>query len=83
MVSRIPYIINRFFKCVICLSLLFWTVVSYSQQEVNGRVTDSDGLPLPGVNIVVKGTTIGTQSDFDGNFSLVLNYSPWLIWNRC
>lgn len=37
---------------------------------VSGVVTDVNGQPLPGVNILVKGTTIGTQTDFDGNYSI-------------
>lgn len=37
---------------------------------INGVITDSEGLPLPGANILEKGTTNGTQTDFDGNFSL-------------
>ncbi len=37
---------------------------------VSGVVTDQRGEPLPGVNIVVKGTTNGTQTDFDGNFAI-------------
>ena len=37
---------------------------------VKGKVTDKEGMPLPGVTIVLKGTTIGTASDVDGNFSL-------------
>ncbi|WP_422080622.1 TonB-dependent receptor [Ulvibacterium sp.] len=40
------------------------------QYEVSGIVTDNEGVPLPGASIVEKGTTNGTQSDFDGNFSL-------------
>lgn len=40
------------------------------QKEITGTVTDSDGLPLPGVSIVVKGTTIGTVTNPDGEFSL-------------
>src|SRR5690606_23156231 len=36
---------------------------------VNGRVSDQSG-PLGGVNVLVKGTTTGTQTDFDGNFTL-------------
>ena len=42
------------------------------QQAIEGTVTDEDGAPLPGASIVEKGTTNGTQSDFDGNFSLSL-----------
>ena len=38
-------------------------------QEVTGVVSDSNG-PLPGASVVVKGTTNGTQTDFDGNYSL-------------
>ncbi len=37
---------------------------------VSGNVIDQDGLPIPGVNIIVKGKSIGTTTDFDGNFSL-------------
>lgn len=39
-------------------------------KNVKGMVTDATGLPLPGVNILVKGTTIGVTSDFDGNFEI-------------
>ncbi len=40
---------------------------------VSGYVYDSSGLPLPGVNIVLKGTNNGTQTDFDGRYSLSTN----------
>lgn len=40
------------------------------QKEVSGKVTDSSGAPLPGVTVVVKGTTNGTITDFDGNYTL-------------
>ncbi len=39
-------------------------------REIRGTVRDADGNPLPGANVLVKGTTIGTQTDFDGNFIL-------------
>lgn len=38
--------------------------------EINGSVKDENGSPLPGANVLVKGTTVGTQTDFDGNFTL-------------
>ncbi|MBT9188266.1 SusC/RagA family TonB-linked outer membrane protein [Zobellia russellii] len=40
------------------------------QQPITGTVTDSGGVPLPGANIVEKGTTNGVTADFDGNFSM-------------
>jgi len=40
------------------------------KKTITGKVTDSKGLPLPGVTVVVKGTTVGTVTDADGNFSL-------------
>lgn len=51
---------------------LLISVYSYSQSlTVSGTVTeDSTGDPLPGVNIIIKNTTKGTQTDFDGNYTL-------------
>jgi len=40
------------------------------QAEILGNVTDSDGQLLPGVSIIIKGTTYGTETDFDGKFSI-------------
>lgn len=40
------------------------------QKSIKGTVKDTSGQPLPGVSIIVKGTTNGTVTDFDGNFSL-------------
>ncbi|EDM43529.1 putative outer membrane protein, probably involved in nutrient binding [unidentified eubacterium SCB49] len=37
---------------------------------ISGTITDDDGLPLPGANVIIKGTSTGTQSDFDGNYSI-------------
>ena len=44
--------------------------VSQQQKSVSGKVTDSSGSPLPGVSVVVKGTTTGVITDANGNFSL-------------
>ncbi|PQB05866.1 carboxypeptidase-like regulatory domain-containing protein [Aureitalea marina] len=38
--------------------------------NISGFILDRSGLPLPGVNVVVKGTNIGTQTDFDGYYTL-------------
>lgn len=42
---------------------------AYAQLTVSGTVSDNNG-PVPGVNIIVKGTSNGAQSDFDGNYTL-------------
>ena len=44
--------------------------VAQQQRTVKGVVTDTKGEPLLGVNVIVKGTTNGTITDLDGNFSL-------------
>ncbi len=52
--------------------LLFGAFLCFSAvsaQTVSGTVADASG-PLPGASVVVKGTTNGTQTDFDGNFSI-------------
>lgn len=55
--------------------------VSFAQEKtVSGTVTDQDGLPLPGVNIVVEGTTTGTQTDFDGNYSISASEGQTLLY---
>jgi TonB-dependent starch-binding outer membrane protein SusC len=51
--------------------LLFLPFLAFSQSQLSGVVTDeSTGQPLPGVNVIVKGTSNGASTDFDGNFSL-------------
>lgn len=44
------------------------------QQEylVNGTITDKDAVPLPGASVVIVGTSMGTQADFDGNFEIIV-----------
>ncbi len=66
----------------ILLLFLLGSTYSYTQEKtVSGRVSDQGGLPLPGVNILVKGTTSGTQSDFDGNFSIQASEGQILVFS--
>ncbi len=54
---------------ILTLLLAFVVHLAFAQEKtISGTVTDQDGLPLPGVNIVIQGTTTGTQTDFDGNY---------------
>lgn len=61
---------------VLCMSFSF-----AQEKSISGVVTDQNGLPLPGVAVVIVGTSTGTQTDFDGNYTIsastgqVLRYS--------
>ena len=74
----------KFYKQIMLLGvLLFGFSQAIAQTTVTGKVTMAeDGSPLPGVNILVKGTTAGTVTDIDGNYRIsvpegenVLSYS--------
>ena len=49
-------------------------------QEVSGTVTDESG-PLPGVSVIVKGTTTGTTTDFDGNYVINASNGTVLVFS--
>ncbi|MEP3838366.1 MAG: TonB-dependent receptor [Algibacter sp.] len=49
-------------------------------QEVSGTVTDESGA-LPGVSVIIKGTTTGTTTDFDGNYSINANTGDMLVFS--
>ena len=55
------------------LTLLLLTSVSLqAQRQVSGKVVDEFGEPLPGVNILMQGTTTGTVTDIQGNYALAI-----------
>ena len=54
---------------LLCSTVLIQSVWAQNNVKVTGRVTDDTNQPLPGVNVVVSGTTNGTITDFDGNYS--------------
>lgn len=59
-----------------------WISVAFTQEKtISGLITDQQGIPLPGVNIIVKGTTNGTQSDFDGIYAIEANSGDVLIFS--
>jgi TonB-linked SusC/RagA family outer membrane protein len=66
------------------LTLLLALVVQLTlaqQKTITGTVTDDTGLPLPGANVIVKGTNSGTQTDFDGNYSISANVGQTLAFS--
>ena len=67
-------------KKIAILLFLFNTVVIFAQQQVSGVVKDNTGTPLPGVNIVEKGTNNGVTSDIDGSYKITVKEGASLIF---
>jgi TonB-linked SusC/RagA family outer membrane protein len=66
------------FSLLLALSMQF---VFAQEKTVTGVVSDNAGLPLPGVSVLVKGTKTGTQTDFDGKYSIKASLSQVLIFS--
>ena len=56
-------------RTIISLCLILFAVVA-NAQSITGNVTDESGVPLPGANVVIEGTSTGVSTDFDGNFQI-------------
>ncbi|MCM4152676.1 TonB-dependent receptor [Arenibacter sp. N53] len=61
--------------------LLTFGLTFAQQKEITGTISDGSGQPLPGANVLVKGTSTGTQSDFDGNYIIMASTSDVLIFS--
>ena len=58
-------------RIFLLLQFIFFSISVFSQVEVKGRVTSlTEPGGLPGVNIIIKGTSLGTVTDFEGRFTL-------------
>ena len=70
-------------KKILLLSflVLFAAGFSLAQRTVSGKVTDDSGEGLPGVNVLIKGTTNGVQTDIDGNFRLAVEDGATLVFS--
>ena len=64
--------LKGFLTFLVCAIFMAFSFGSYAQTSVSGMVTGEDGAPIPGVSIVVDGTTQGTITDIDGNYTLEL-----------
>ena len=63
-------------KTILRTFVLLFCVASFAQTTVKGTVNDDGGLPLPGANIIIVGTSTGVVTDFDGNFTLEVSQTP-------
>ena len=60
----------------------FTIQISFSQEKtVSGTVSDASGMPLPGASVVVKGTSTGTSTDFDGKYSINVEVGQFLVFS--
>lgn len=69
---------SRLRKIWMAATLLLFCTAMANAQTVSGTVT-SDGQPLPGATVIVKGTTTGVTTDFDGNFTINAEASDTLM----
>ncbi len=69
--------------CLFTLFMVFATLFSYAQEkQITGTITSAlDGLPLPGVNVIVKGTSKGVQADFDGHYTINSSKGQVLVFS--
>ncbi|WP_158027227.1 SusC/RagA family TonB-linked outer membrane protein [Labilibacter marinus] len=73
----------RHYVLTILCAIMFFAVEMHAQEIlVTGVISSSeDGMPIPGVSVVIKGTTVGTISDFDGNYSIKAENGQTLLFS--
>ncbi|MGL2994222.1 SusC/RagA family TonB-linked outer membrane protein [Flavobacterium sp. TSSA_36] len=70
------------FKWISTLLLVFVLQICFAQERtISGIVTDNAGIPIPGVNVQIKGSKNGTQTNFDGKYSLKASTGDLIIFS--
>ena len=70
---------NLYYRLLMMLAVMFFALDVSAQTTINGRVKDEMGEAVIGASVVVKGTSNGTVTDFDGNFSLTCKSGATLV----
>ena len=70
---------NLYYRLLMMLAVMFFALDVSAQTTINGRVKDEMGEAVIGASVVVKGTSNGTVTDFDGNFSLTCKSGVTLV----
>jgi len=74
------YTMKTKFNGILTLLLAFVVQITFAQEKtISGTVTETSG-PLPGVSVVIKGTSQGTETDFDGKYSIKANNGDVLVF---
>ena len=70
------------FNGILVLLLVLMAQLTFAQERtVTGVVSDDTGMPIPGVNVLVKGTKNGAQTDFDGKYAIKASPNQVLVFN--
>lgn len=74
---------NKFYRNIfVSVMMLLMCIVANAQERVvTGTVKDQTGAPLPGVNVLLKGTSVGTTTDVEGNFSISASSDNVLVFS--
>ncbi|ANQ48090.1 TonB-dependent receptor [Flammeovirga sp. MY04] len=65
----------RFFSLMLLMTIAFTSTLYAQERKLTGTILDENKTPLPGVNVIVTGTSKGTTTDFEGNFSILVSES--------
>jgi len=70
------------FNGILTLLLAFVVQLTFAQEKtISGTVVDETNMPLPGATVIIKGTTTGASTDFDGKYSITANTGDQLIFS--
>ena len=68
-------------KKILSTVFLLFTLFTFAQNSVTGIVTDENGVPLPGANVIIEDTNTGVSTDFDGNFEITASQGQILAFS--
>ncbi|MFC6859504.1 SusC/RagA family TonB-linked outer membrane protein [Zunongwangia atlantica] len=73
---------NYYAKSFLIVLMLFLSAISFAQEKtISGIARDANNLPMPGVNVFIKGTDTGTQTDFDGQYTLTASPGDIIVFS--
>ncbi|MBT4324703.1 MAG: SusC/RagA family TonB-linked outer membrane protein, partial [Cryomorphaceae bacterium] len=68
-------------KKILSTVFLLFALITYGQNSISGVVTDENGVPLPGANVIIEDTNTGVSTDFDGNFEITASQGQILAFS--
>ena len=74
--------IKSILSYIIFLGVFISGAIGFAQSKIiTGNITDETGLPLPGVSVIIKNTTTGTTTDFNGDYNISANAGDILVFS--